>query len=70
MKYLKPAAAVAAALSMSAAPVHSGGLAQPVMEPEVIAEESAATSTGGFVLPLFLLVILAAVASSSDAPDE
>ncbi len=65
MRYLKPAAAVAAAISMTAAPLHAGGLAEPMMEPEVIEEESA--TTGGFILPLILLVIIAAAASSSSS---
>jgi hypothetical protein len=66
MKYLKPAASIAAAISMGAAPLHAGGAAAPRMEPEVlspeiIAEESA--SSGGFILPLIFLVIIAATAS-------
>ena len=70
MKYSKPAAAVAAALSMTAAPLHAGNLAEPLVEqevlaPEVVATEAAAASTGGFILPLLLLAIIAAAASSS-----
>lgn len=64
MKYTKPAAAVAASLSLTAAPLHAGALAEPLMEPEVIAEEAAAASSTGFVVPLFFLVILAAAISS------
>jgi len=63
MKYVKPATAIAASLTMAASQVSAGGLAEPVMEPEVI-EESSAT-TGGFIIPLLLLAIIVAVASSS-----
>ena len=68
MKYTKPAAAVAATLSLTTAPLHAGNLAEPLLEPEVISEEAAAASASastGFVLPLFFLVILAAALSSS-----
>ncbi len=64
MKYTKPAAAIAASLSMLAGPTYAGGLAEPMMEPEVIAEEAAAAS-GGFIVPLLFLVILAAAVSAS-----
>ena len=65
MRYLRPATAVAATLSMSTAPLHAGNVVEPLMEPEVIVEEAAAASTGGFVVPLLFLVILAAAVSSS-----
>ncbi len=65
MNYLKPAAVAAATISMTSAPLHAGGAAQPLMEPEVIVAESAAAFSTGFVVPLLLLVIIAAAASSS-----
>ena len=34
----------------------------PVMEPEVIVEESSGTSAGGIVIPLLLLLIIAVAA--------
>ena len=74
MQYLKPAAVAAAALGMSTAPLHAGGAAAPLLEPEVLAPEvvatEAAASSGGFVLPLILLAIIAAAASSSGSPSE
>lgn len=70
MNYLKPAAVAAATISMTSAPLHASGAAQPLMEPEVIVAESAAASSGGFIVPLMLLVILAAAASSSGTPRE
>ena len=63
MKYVKPVTAIAAGLAMTATQVSAGGLAEPLMEPEVI-EEASATS-GGFIIPLVLLAIIVAVASSS-----
>jgi len=63
MKYVKPATAIAAGIALAATQVSAGGLAEPMMEPEVI-EESAATS-GGFIIPLLFLAIIVAVASSS-----
>lgn len=60
---LKKLVAVSAAgvFAMSAS-VQAGGIAEPLMEPEVIAEET--TSSGGFIIPLLLLAIIVAAASS------
>ncbi len=63
MKYIKPATAIAAGIAMATSQVSAGGLAEPMMEPEVIEEESA--TTGGFIIPLVLLAIIVAVASGS-----
>ena len=51
---------------MGAAPLHAGGAAEPRMEPEVLSPEiiaEEAASSGGFILPLIFLVIIATVAS-------
>ena len=63
MKTILLAGCVSALLASSAM---AGNLAEPMMAPEVIAEESAASSQG-FVIPLLLVALLAAVLSSSDA---
>jgi hypothetical protein len=55
--------ALAAALSLAATSAFAGGFVEPVMEPEVIIEETAGTS-GGIVVPLLLLAVVAAVAMS------
>ena len=61
MKFvLATAAAVALATN---SPSFAGGFAAPMMEPEVIAEET--SNSGGFVLPLVLLALVVAVASNS-----
>ena len=55
----------AAVLSLAISnPALAGGMAEPLMEPEVIVEESSASS-GGIIIPLLLLAILVAVASGS-----
>ena len=66
---LKKSFALVTMIAFAAAPAHAGGVAEPVMEPEVIVEESSASS-GGYLLPLLLIAVLVAVASSggSDAP--
>lgn len=69
MNYIKPAAAAALGLSMISTPVLAGGMAEPMMEPEVVVEESTGSS-GGFVVPLILLALIVAIASSSDGADE
>ena len=62
MKIIKSATLAASLLAASTSFSHAGGFAEPIMEPEVIAEEAAGTA-GGFVLPLILLAVLAAVAA-------
>ena len=53
---------LAAAAGFSASAAFAGGMAEPVMEPEIIVEESTGTS-GDFVVPLLLLAVIAAVAA-------
>ena len=60
MKMIK--AAVLA--SLVATPSLAGGMAEPVMEPEVVVEEAAGSSAGGILVPILALVLIAAVASN------
>ena len=48
-----------------ATPAFAGGLAAPVMEPEVIEEESAASSRAGIIVPI-LAILLIGLALSRD----
>lgn len=56
--------ALAAALSLAASTAFAGGMAEPVMEPEVVVEE--ASSSAGGIVPLLLLVLVAAAVASAD----
>ena len=62
--------ALAAALSFGTTSAFAGGYAppvvepEPVMEPQVVVEETAGTS-GGIVVPLLLLAVVAAVATAN-----
>lgn len=61
MNIVKPTAIVTAAvIGFGAATAHAGGFAEPIMEPEVIVEETQA-GTSGFILPLVFLAVIAAV---------
>ncbi|ABN77961.1 hypothetical protein GQF56_01305 [Rhodobacter sphaeroides] len=53
---------LAAALSIAATSAFAGGMAEPVMEPAVVEAETA--SSGGILVPLMLLVVVAAVAAN------
>jgi hypothetical protein len=65
MKLLK-----ATALSLLAAtPSFAGGLAEPMMEPEVIEEETAAGSRAGILVPI-MAVILIGLAMSGGGGDD
>lgn len=54
--------ALAAALTVAASTAFAGGMAEPVMEPEVIVENTS-SSAGGIIVPLLLLLVIAAAAS-------
>lgn len=53
--------ALAAALSLAATSAFAGGLVPPVVEPEIV--EAQTSSSGGVLVPLLLLVAIAAVAA-------
>jgi hypothetical protein len=55
--------ALAAAMTAIATASFAGGMAEPVMEPEVV-EAATSSSAGGIVVPLLLLLVIAAVAAS------
>ena len=59
MKKTVAIAAIGAALATT--PANAGGLAEPLMEPEVIEEQTA--ETGGFIIPLILLALIIAISS-------
>jgi len=42
---------------------YAGGMAEPVMDAEVVAQQTS-SSSGGIIVPLLLLLVIAAVASS------
>ena len=55
--------ALAAAVSLAASTAFAGGMAEPVMEPEVVVEKS--STSGGMVIPLLLLLVVAAAVASN-----
>jgi hypothetical protein len=61
MKKVMFAAAAVAALGTSAL---AGGLAEAIMEPEVVAE-AASTSNAGILVPVLALIMMAAVLADS-----
>ncbi|MCC5984001.1 MAG: hypothetical protein JJU42_06520 [Rhodobacteraceae bacterium] len=63
MKKIALAAALSMAATSSFAGGHGGKYAEPVIEPEVIVEDTRGTAAG-IVVPIMLLVVLAAVAAS------
>ena len=56
--------ALAAVLSVAASTAFAGGVAEPVMEPEVVAAATS-SSAAGVIVPLLLLLVVAAALSSS-----
>ena len=55
--------ALAAAISLAASTAFAGGMAEPVMEPEVVVEKS--STSGGILVPLLLLLVVAAAVASN-----
>ncbi len=58
-----------AALMLSGSLTLAGGVAEPVMAPEVVAQKTTSSSAAGLIVPLLLLlVIAAAMAGAGKAP--
>ena len=55
--------ALAAALTAVATTAFAGGMAEPVMEPEIV-QAATSSSAGGVIVPLLVLLVLAAAASN------
>jgi hypothetical protein len=55
-----------------ATPTFAGGLAEPVMEPTVIAEDTSTSSRAGIIVPILaiLLIGLALSGGGNDTPAE
>ncbi len=51
--------ALAAALSLAATTAYAGGLADPIVEPEIIVQDTS-SSAGGVIVPILLLLLVAA----------
>ncbi len=51
-----------AAASLAALPALAGGLAEPVMEPQVV-EAATSSSSAGIIVPIILLLLVAAAVS-------
>lgn len=47
-----------------ATPSFAGSVGEPLIEPEVIAEDTAASSGAGLLVPIFMLLFLAVAASA------
>ena len=75
MNFVITPVSVAAAITVLASPAVAGGMSEPVMEaepmmePEVVVEGSSGSSDG-FVIPLMLLALLAAIASNSGSDTD
>jgi hypothetical protein len=52
-----------ALLAVMGSAAYAGGLAEPEMVPEVVAERTS-SSAGGILIPLLILILVAAAASS------
>lgn len=56
--------ALAAIMSVVASTAFAGGMAEPVMEPEVVAAATS-SSSGGIIIPLLLLLVIAAAVAGN-----
>ena len=56
--------ALAAAMSVAASTAFAGGLDEPVVEPDIIVEETG--SAQGWVIPVILLALVAAAAAAAN----
>jgi hypothetical protein len=64
---MKKLAGLALAATLTASTAFAGGVAEPVMEPEVVAAATS-SSAAGVIVPLLLLLVVAAALSASSNP--
>ena len=57
--------ALAAVMAVIGSSAFAGGMAEPVMEPEVV-KAATSSSAGGVIVPLLLLLLVAAAVSSNN----
>jgi hypothetical protein len=60
---LLSSALVLGVLSISSLPLRAGGMAEPVMEPDVVRTETSSSGSHDFLVPLMALIMFAATAS-------
>ena len=63
MNLIKKTAIVAASAALISTSAFAVSMEAPVMEPEIIVEETTTGTGGGWVVPLLLVAIIAAVAA-------
>lgn len=63
MTIKKTTTAAVLGFALATTSVQAGGMAEPLMEAEVIEEQAA--SSGGYLVPLLLLAILIAIAGNN-----
>jgi hypothetical protein len=56
--------ALATVMALTASTAFAGGLAEPIVEPEVVVKETS-SSSGGVVVPLLILLVIAAAATAN-----
>jgi len=61
MKKIALAAVVASLIGSSA---FAGNIIEPIIEPEIIIEETSSSSASGLIIPLLLIAVVAAIASN------
>jgi hypothetical protein len=56
--------ALATVMALTASTAFAGGLAEPIVEPEVVVKQTS-SSSGGVVVPLLILLVIAAAATAN-----
>lgn len=64
MNFKKTATAMVLGFTLATTSAQAGGMAEPIMEAEVIEEQAA--SSGGFIIPLLLIALLIALSATTD----
>lgn len=64
MQFRKTLTALTLGAALATTSAQAGGMAEPIMEAEVIEEQAA--SSGGFLVPLLLIALLIALSGGSD----
>ncbi len=53
-----------------ASPVFAGGMAEPIMEEEVVVEEATSSSRAGILVPILALILIGLAISNKGGDDD
>jgi len=61
---MKKVAIAAVVASVFASSAFAGNIIEPIIEPQIIVEETSSSSASGLIIPILLIAVIAAIAAN------